>query len=291
MNLIVKMKTKNKMKKLITAVFLASTTVSFAQLQRPMASPLAKVEQRVGLTDLKIEYSRPSKNNREIFGSLVPYDEVWRTGANENAKFTNADPVVIGNDTLPKGTYALFTKPGKESWDLIFYSDVTNWGTPDEWKEENVVLRTKSPVKIAAESLETFSISFENLTTKSTDLVLAWDKTKVSVQVAVPTATKMMANIDKAMAGPSSGDYYASAEFYFKEKKDMKKALEWATKACDLRSEAYWMLRLKSQIQAELGDFKGAVLTAKKSLELAEKEKNQAYIDMNKASINEWSKK
>jgi tetratricopeptide (TPR) repeat protein len=279
------------MKKIFTLLFVVNTTLICAQLQRPMASPLAKVEQRVGLTDLKMEYSRPSKNNREVFGSLVPYDEVWRTGANENAKFTCSDPVVIVKDTLPKGTYALFTKPGKDSWDLIFYSDVSNWGTPDEWKEENVVLKAKVSVKTLTESVESFTISFENLTTKSANLTLAWDKTKVSLPINVPTASKMMTNIDKAMAGPSSADYYAAAEFYFKEKKDMKKALEWATKACELRAEAYWMLRLKSQIQAELGDFKGAVGTAKKSLELAEKDKNKTYIDMNKASIEEWSKK
>lgn len=279
------------MRKLITVLFVSSTLLSFAQLQRPMASPLAKIEQRVGLTDLKIEYSRPSKNNREVFGSLVPFDEVWRTGANENAKFTCSDPVVLGKDTLQKGTYALFTKPGKESWELIFYSDASNWGTPDEWKEDNVVLKVKAPVKTLSESVESFTISFENLSTKSADLTLAWDKVKISVPMNVPTASKMMVNIDKVMAGPTSGDYYAAAEFYFKEKKDMKKAFEWATKACELRPEAYWMLRLKSQIQAETGDFKGAVVTAKKSLELAEKEKNQAYIDMNKASINEWSKK
>jgi tetratricopeptide (TPR) repeat protein len=139
--------------------------------------------------------------------------------------------------------------------------------------------------------VETFTISFDKLTTKSAELNFSWDKTRATLSFTVPTAVKMNANIDKVMAGPSANDYYASAEFYFKEKKDLKKALEWINKAVEMRKDAYWMLRLKSQIQAELGDYKGAVATAKLSLAAAEKEGNKAYIDMNNASIEEWSKK
>jgi hypothetical protein len=264
---------------------------AFSQIQRPMASPQGKVEQKVGLTDLKVEYYRPSRNSRKVFGDVVPLNELWRTGANENTKFTCSDPVLIGKDTLPTGTYAIFTKPTLTSWEIIFYKDINNWGTPDEWDEAKVQLRCTAPVLSMKDTMETFTIAFDGLTTKSALLSMKWETTRVEIAVQVPTAEKMQANIDKAMTGPTASDYFASAEFYFKEKKDMNKALEWINKAVESRPEAYWMLRLKAQIQAELGDFKSAIATAKLSSEVAEKAGNPSYVDMNKASIEAWSKK
>lgn len=262
-----------------------------AQIQRPMASPSAKVEQKVGLTDVKVEYYRPSKNNRVIFGEVVPFDEIWRTGANENAKITTIDPLIFGKDTLPKGTYAIFTKPGKTSWDVYFYTETSNWGLPEKWEESKVALKTTATVKALNDVTETFTIAIDNPTTKSADLTFTWDQTKATVNFSVPTAQKMSASIDKVMAGPSAGDYYAAAEFYFKEKKDLKKALEWCSKAADMRPEAYWIMRMKAQIQAELGDFKGAISSAKLSADAAAKDGDDNYVKMNNASIEEWSKK
>jgi tetratricopeptide (TPR) repeat protein len=264
---------------------------TFAQMQRPMASPQGKVEQKVGLTDLKIEYYRPSKNNRTVFGEVVPFEEVWRTGANENAKFTSNDPVIFGKDTLKAGTYAIFTKPSKDSWEIIFYSDYSNWGTPDEWDEKKVVLRTKAAVVALNDVVESFTIGFDKLTTKSAELTFSWDKTRAVLPFSVPTAVKMQANIDKVMNGPSSGDYHAAAEFYFKEKKELKKALEWETKAIELRPDAYWYVSMKAQIQAELGDYKGAIESAKRSMELAEKAGDKNSVDASKKSIETWEKK
>jgi hypothetical protein len=281
------------MKRIVFVMLLASVgSVAKAQIQRPMASPAAEIEQTVGLTEIEVEYFRPSKNNRVIFGDVVPMNELWRTGANENTKFTNGDDIIFGKDTLKAGTYAIFTKPSTDSWEVIFYSEFGNWGTPDEWKEEKVALRTKAKVSQLNDVVETFTISIDNTTTKTADLNFSWDKTRATLNFAVPTDKKMSANIDKVMAGPSANDYFASAEFYYKEKKDMNKALVWINKAVEIRGEsAFWMTRLKSLIQAELGDFKGAIETAKKSLAEAEKAEYKAYIDMNKASIEEWSKK
>lgn len=280
------------MKNLIFFVLLILTgNFSFAQLTRPMASPLSKVEQRIGLTDIVISYSRPSKNDREVFGNVVPFGELWRTGANENTKITLTDYLVFGSDTLAAGTYAIFTKPSTGSWEIYFYTDTDNWGTPELWEETKVALKVSAVSTNTLEISETFTINFDNLTTNSADLVLLWDKTKVSLPFNVPTAEKMNASIDKLMAGPTAGDYYAAAEFYFKENKELDKALIWITKAVELRPEAYWIIRLKSQIQAANGDYKGAVESAKKSLELAEKEGNQTYIDYNKQAIEEWGKK
>lgn len=280
------------MNKLFVTFFTLLLSASLqAQLTRPMASPLSKVEQRIGLTDITIQYSRPSKNEREIFGNVVPFDALWRTGANENTKITNSDALIFGTDTLPAGTYAIFTKPSSSNWTIYFYTETSNWGTPDVWEDSKVALSITAPSSQTLDVFETFTIGFDKLTTNSGNLVLFWDKTRVTIPFSVPTSEKMNASIDKLMAGPSAGDYYAAAEFYFKENKELEKALTWISKAVDMKPEAYWILRLKSQIQAANGDYKGAVDTAKKSLELAEKEGNQTYIDYNKQAIEEWGKK
>jgi tetratricopeptide (TPR) repeat protein len=280
------------MKIQLTIVLTSLISVSvLAQLPRPMASPQAKVEQKVGLTDLKVEYYRPSKNNRVIFGDIVPFDEVWRTGANENAKFTSSDVVVIGKDTLKAGTYAVFTKPSKDSWDVIFYSDYSNWGMPKEWDEKKVVLRTKANVVSLNDVVESFTISFDRLTTKSAELTFSWDKTRAVIPIEVPTAVKMQANIDKVMNGPSAGDYHAAAEFYFRENKDLKRALEWQTRAVELRPEAYWYLAMKAQIQAALGEYKDASDTAKRIIELAERAGDKTSAEAGRKLIDEWSKR
>jgi hypothetical protein len=238
-----------------------------------------------------MSYSRPSKNDREIFGNVVPFDALWRTGANENTKITTTDALIFGTDTLAAGTYALFTKPSTSNWTIYFYTETSNWGTPEVWDDSKVALSITASTAQTMEVVETFTIGFDKLTTSSGNLVFVWDKTKVVVPFSVPTSEKMNASIDKLMAGPSAGDYYAAAEFYFKENKELEKALAWVNKAVELKPEAYWVIRLKSQIQAANGDYKGAVETAKKSLELAEKEGNQTYVDYNKQAIEEWGKK
>ena len=268
------------------------TMTSTAQLQTPKASPVSKFEQRVGLTDIKIEYSRPSKNERVVFGNVVPFDEIWRTGANENTKFTTSDFLVFGTDTLKAGTYAIYTKPSKESWEILFYTETTNWGNPEKWDDSKVALKTKAKVNILANELETFSISLENLETNSASLNFTWDKTVASVNFKIPTDAKVMSNIQKTMTGPSASDYYNAGNYYYAEKKDLKQALIWVSKAVELRGEsAFWMVRTKALIQAELGDKKGAIETAKLSLAAAEKDGDIYYVNLNKTSIEEWSKK
>lgn len=279
------------MKKLFVSLFSLFCFSAIAQLQAPKASPLAKIEQRVGLSDFKVEYSRPLKNGRDIFGALLPYGEMWRAGANENTKFTCSDAIIFGKDTLKAGTYAIFIQPEKTSWDIIFYTDFSNWGTPDTWDDKKVAIKQTVPVTSLKEVVESFTISFDQVGTKEVILSFSWDKVKVALPLNVPTDEKMMAAIQKTMSGPSGADYYAAAEYYFKEKKDMTQALAWVNKAIEQRPTAFWMLRTKSLIQAELGDFKGAIETAKVSLAEAEKASYTTYVDLNKASISEWEKK
>lgn len=282
------------MKKLIyTITFSVATVLSTtAQLQTPKASPLAKLEQKVGVTDIKIDYSRPSKNDRIVFGNVVPFDEIWRTGANENTKFTTSDFLIFGKDTLKAGTYALYTKPGKEKWEIIFYTDASNWGNPVKWDESKVALRTNAIISTSTSSVETFSISLEELEMNSATLQFAWDKTIATVKFNVPTDAKVVSSIQKTMAGPSASDYYASGTYYFNQKKDLKQALTWVSKAIEMQGEdTYWMLRTKALIQAELGDKVGAIESAKRSITAAEKAGNLGMVKQNKDSIEQWSKK
>ena len=216
------------MKKTLTsiALILGLTVSAGAQLQTPKASPVAKMEQRVGLTDIKIEYSRPGKNNRVVFGDVVPFNEVWRTGANENTKITTSDALIFGKDTLKAGTYAIFTKPTTDSWELIFYADVTNWGTPEKWDETKVVLRAKAAVTALPNVVETFTISLDNLENESASLNFSWDKTTVSYPFTLLTAQRTLANIKKVMAGPSAGDYYGAATYYYTNKIEQESNLK-----------------------------------------------------------------
>ena len=280
------------MKKLILGLALFVATSISAQIVAPRLSPSSKLTQTVGLTDVTIEYSRPSKRDRVVFGDVVPLDEVWRTGANKNTMITFSDNVLIEKDTLKAGTYAIFTKPNQTGWTVYFYESYENWGTPDEWKEELVVLSTQARVIQMPKSTETFTISIDDISIKDAVLSFNWDLTRAEVKFSVPTESKMEANIKKTLGGPTAGDYYSAADYRYNEKKDLAQALTWINKAIELDgTQLFYMLRKKALIQAELKDYKGAIASAKISMAQAEKAGRQNYVDMNKASIEEWSKK
>ena len=219
------------MKKLLVGITLFASTGLMAQIAAPQPSPLAKIEQKVGLTDITIEYSRPSKKDRVIFGELVPMNELWRTGANKNTMITTSDAIVFGKDTLKAGTYSVFTKPAASEWSIYFYTDTENWGTPEEWKEENVALEVKAKTQALNDEVETLSISVESVSMNDAVLTFSWDKTRVGAKFSVPTKAKVNESIAKVMAGPSANDYYRAADYRYSEKEDLKQALEWINKS------------------------------------------------------------
>jgi len=279
------------MKRIILLSFAFLAINLNAQITTPKASPLAKIEQKVGLADITISYSRPGKKDRVVFGDVVPFGEIWRFGANENTKITSSESLIFGKDTLKAGTYAIFTKPTKDSWEVYFYTETTNWGTPEKWDDNKVALKLKTPVTNLNDVVENLTISFDNLQNSGATLQFSWDKTRINLPFALNTKDKVLASIKKTMDGPTANDYHQSANYYFQEKLDLKQALIWSSKAVELRPEAYWMSRLKAQLQAANGDYKGAIETAKISITAAEKDGDQNYVKMNKTSIEEWSKK
>jgi hypothetical protein len=281
------------MKKIILGIVMVLVSFQIeAQVKTPAPSPKCTVEQKVGLTDVTIEYSRPSMKGRTVFGNLVPYGKLWRTGANQNSMITFSDDVVIKGQTLKKGKYAIFVTPKVDMWEVIFYTDTENWGTPENWNEKNVALSTNVDTKILSAPVESFTIGINNLDNNFAHLEFSWEKTFVALKFEVPTQKTAMASIDKALAGPTAGDYFSSAQYFYQSNGDMNKALEYVNKALDLnKDKPFWYTRQKSLIQAKLGDKKGAIETAKISLEAAVKEKNDDYVKMNNDSIIEWSKK
>ena len=279
------------MKQLVVAVALMLATTTFAQLESPKLSPEAEIEQMVGLTEIEIEYSRPAMRGRQIFGKLVPYGEIWRTGANKNTVISFDKDLLFGKDTLAAGSYALYVKPEKTNWTICFYTDTENWGTPDEWEDSKVALELNADVKMRNMAQESFTIALDDVTPNSASLSFSWDKVYVKVPFQVFTKAEMAKNIKSVMAGPSAGDYYRAADYLLAENMDLENALKYMDKALSMRDDKpFWMLRKKSLIQAGLKDYKGAIQTAKESMTLAKEAGNSAYVKMNEESIAEWEK-
>lgn len=263
-----------------------------AQVKTPQASPKSTLTQVVGLTNVEIVYSRPSAKGRDVINNLVPFGKLWRTGANENTTVSFSDDVIIDGKTLPKGKYALYTIPRADNWEIVFYSNTSNWGLPETWDETKVALRTNAKPEALGRNVESFTIGINNLDNNFAHLEISWEKTLVAIKFEVPTQKTAMASIDKALGGPSAGDYYASAQYLFQSNGDLTKALTYVNKALELsKDKPFYFYRLKSLIQAKQGNKQGAIETAKLSIAGAEAAKNEDYIKMNKDSIEEWSKK
>jgi hypothetical protein len=283
------------MKKIfITAAFvLAFMANGSAQITTPQASPKAVIEQTVGLTNVKIDYSRPSAKGRSVYGELVPFGRMWRTGANANTIITFSNDVVIAGKTLKAGSYALYSQPKADTWDIIFYDDTNNWGLPEKYDDSKEALRTSVKPEFLSRNVETLTIGVNNLDSDFGFLEIAWEKTMVALKFEVPTKATAMKSIETAMSGPTANDLFAAAQYYYQSNGDQSKALAWINQSIAKSGQEppFYILRQKSLIQAKMGDKKGAIETAQLSLAAAEKAKNNDYVKMNKDSIQEWSKK
>ena len=283
------------MRAIIFTLLLFTVNLSFSQINTPRVSPASEVEQMVGLTEIEIEYSRPSMRGREVFGNLVPFGKVWRTGADNSTKISFDTDVIISGKTIQSGTYSIFSIPNKESWEIIFYSDVELWGVPRDWSENKILFSSMFDVKKLKKSntVETFTISFNDLTNNDVNMSISWENTSVDIKIEVPTRSMVESDINKVLSdNPKSSDYYAAAVFYRQENINLDKALEWMNKAIEMNeSPRFWQYRQQSLIMAANDKFADAVDAAKKSLNLAIEADNQDYIKMNRESIAEWSKK
>lgn len=262
-----------------------------AQIQTPAPSPFSKLEQKVGLTDITVEYSRPSVKGRKIFGGLEQFGAIWRTGANARTKITFSDDFSFAGQDVKAGTYAIFTKPGEKTWEVYLYTEHQGNGAPQTLDDSKVAAKATVEAMPIPFVVETFTIDINNIRNSSANLDIAWEQTYITIPFTVPTDAKVTSAIDKIMNGPSANDYYNAAGYYLSEGKELAKAKQWIDKAMSMiENPAFWQLRQQSLIYAAAGDKKGAIELAKKSLAAAEAAGNDAYIRMNKESLAEWQK-
>lgn len=275
---------------LLLSVFVGN---SYGQIELPAPSPTATFSQKVGLTEVSINYSRPSKKGRTIFGDLISYGKVWRTGANSATKFTFSDDVRIGGKDLPAGTYALFTIPGDNEWTIIFNKNYDQWGAGNYKESEDALRVSIKPITIPA-TIETFQINIEDVKPASALIELLWESTLVQIPIEVSIDERIMASIENAMT-ISPNAYQQAALYYQQSGKDLNQALEWMDKALKIHEangrNVFWIYRQKSLIEADLKKYNDAIKTAEVSLAKAKEAGNDDYIKMNTESIAEWSKK
>ncbi len=269
--------------------------ISTAKAQElPAPSPHAEVEQRVGLTDFDLEYSRPSQRGREIWGDLVPYGKVWRAGANQATKIEfNTEVNFLGIDgpiTLQPGEYALFITPNETNATVHFNTAIDSWGSND-YKAENDVAVVDVEVMDAEQAFETMVFYFDNVQSGNAELILSWSTKKIIIPFQVEFIEQSLKNIDAAIKeDPNSGRVYnAAAGFYIDNQLDPAKALEYAQKSVELDKKFYTVQKL-SAAYAMNGDYKSAIATAKESMKLAKEANYDPYIKINKDNIEKWSK-
>ncbi|MBS1744353.1 MAG: DUF2911 domain-containing protein [Bacteroidetes bacterium] len=272
------------MKKLcLINLFLFVCVLSFAQVKMPAPSPTQIIKQDFAIGNIELKYSRPSAKGRKVFGELVQYNKLWRTGANAATVITFSDPVEINGKKLDSGSYAIYTIPNLESWEIIFNKGINNAGVSG-YKESDDVIRVKAETKNLKNKLETFTIDFDNMRPESCDMNFMWEKTLVTLNISTNIKEKLKSQIEAALQSDKK-PYWQAAQFYTEYESNSAKALENVTKALAENPKAYWMWLYKAKIQQEMGDFAGAKESSKKSLELATEEKNDDYIRMNQALL------
>ncbi len=277
------------MRKLLTLALagcLFSGAAFAQQLKVPAPSPMQTIDQAFALSNIKVEYSRPSAKGRTIYGDVVPFGKVWRTGANGSTKITFGEDVTIEGKPLAAGTYSIYTIPAKDRWEIMFSKnlnlggDVANYNTSDEALRVTVI-----PARLT-DRVETFTINIGDMTSNSARLDIMWENTRASVAVKADIDAKIMANISKTME-MDSRPYFQAAGYYYDNGKDLGQALTWVNKAIDQNPKAFWMQHLKAKIQLKQGDKAGAIATAQKSIELARAAQNADYVTMNEKIISQ----
>jgi hypothetical protein len=281
------------MKKVLTLLLIAFCLAAEAQIQTPAASPAGTVTTVVGLTDVKVTYARPKVKGRKVFGAgsdfLVPYGELWRTGANAGTVISFSDDVKVEGNAVKKGDYLLLSIPGGNEWTIILYSDLAMGGNTAAYDKSKDAARFTVKPQQVAEKVETFTVNISDISDDNTkaNIQLAWENTSVKFGITVDFESKVMKSIE-AGTRVNPNNYIAAANYYFETGKDLNKALEWMTMGIENgNKEAFWNIHTKAKIQHALKDYDGALKTAQQSLDLAKKAPSDfGYIKNNEDLIN-----
>lgn len=278
------------MKKLfITAIAALTLFVTDAQtLTTPQPSPTQTVKQNFGLASIELSYSRPGMKGRKIYGDLVPFGKVWRTGANQASTLTFAEDVTIGGVKIKAGKYGLLSIPEKKTWTLII-SKQTDVTSPAAYKQDQDVVRVEAKTMDMDASMETFTMQFANIKSNSCELHIMWDQTAVALPITVDVETKVMGQIDQLM-NKDNRPYFAAAMYYMDNGKDLNQALSWFDKAAEAQPTAFWIHHQRANCLAKLGKKEEAKTTAERSKALAAEQKNDDYVKLNEKLLAELSK-
>jgi hypothetical protein len=271
-----------KIKVLLLAFLLTSFSSLAQQIQMPQASPSSKIIQKVGLTDVTVDFSRPSTKGRKIFGELVPFGQVWRTGANGATVLTFSTEVSISGTKVPAGSYALYSIPGKSSWTMILSKNTKLWGAIGYEAKDDVLRFNATPAK-TSRMYDSFEIGFSNLTDASADLSIKWEQTRVEFTIQTEVDPIVMADIKKQVIDAKSTNpalLYQAANYYFTNNKDQNQAYTWIKQSTE-SDPKYWTLHLQAKIELSLGKKTAALESATRSKKLAEEGKNQDYVGLN----------
>ncbi|WP_299163912.1 DUF2911 domain-containing protein [uncultured Eudoraea sp.] len=281
------------MKVLNLILFTCFSTVLAAQIEAPKASPFSKVEQDVGLTKITIAYSRPGAKGRKVLGGLVPYGRIWRVGANESTKFTADDDLTIMGNNLPEGTYALYAFPYEGHWDVVFHKNTEHWGDGRKaYDPEEDAFRIRIKPQEIPNYQENFLITFDEIDHNSINMLWIWEHTLIKIPISVDTDTKMRQEIAfKIAENPTAQTYYEAARYLQEQRESYPEALSYLNKAIELGGDTYYFYRVKSLVEAALKDYGSAIISAQKSLELAQKEEKDEFVRMNEQNISVWSLK
>lgn len=255
-----------------------------AQIQTPAPSPTAKMEQAIGLSTVTLEYSRPSARGRQVFGGLVPYGQVWRTGANASTKISFSDDVMLNGNKVPAGDYALYTVPGEEQWEVIIHKNTELWGSGG-YNAEDDLLRFTVDAREVSYPYETFTIAFSDMDDRvSAMLNIMWENTMIAFKVETDPDPIVMAQIEEQVINnPEATDnqLFAAAGYYFDNNKDLEQAHAWVKKANEVEQPRFWVVHLQAKIEAKLGLKDQARATAERSIALAKEADNMDYVRLN----------
>lgn len=264
---------------LVLALMAFVFQINAQSLKTPSASPSQTVKQEFGLGSIELSYSRPNAKGRTIFGDLVPWGSVWRTGANSATTLTFSDEVIIGGKKIAAGKYGLLSIPGHSEWTIIITKqvDVTS---PSAYKQDMDVVRVNVPSVSMPFPVETFMILFERVKSNELEMMIIWESTMVSVPIKADIETKIMGQIDNLM-NKDNKPYYASAMYYMDNNKDLNQAAAWLEKAVEQTPSAYWVWYQKARCLSMLGKKAEAKTASIKSMELAKAAKNPDYVTLN----------
>ena len=262
----------------VSLLCLSLLTVQAQQIRTPQPSPTQTIKQDFGIGNIELTYSRPGMKGRKIFGDLVPYNKVWRTGANSATTLNFSDSVSIGGVKVAPGKYGLLTIPDKDQWTIIITHqlDVTN---PTAYKPDMDVVRVNAKPVQLKDPVETFTIQFANVKPAAADLNIMWENTSVSLPITTDFDNKVIADINNALR--DNRPYYQAGLYYMETGKDLKQAVTWFDKAIEQNPKAYWVYHQKANALAKLGKKEDARIAAQKSMDLAKEQLNDDYVKLN----------